>query len=69
MSMQPSLQSSLSRHVASGPKTPAEIRAECSRAWHRDGLIVINPEWLSSWPDRTQARLLAENLFGKRKES
>jgi hypothetical protein len=62
-----SIQSSLGRHVASGPKTPSEVRAEAAGAWHRHGIILINPEWLNSWADRKQAELLAEKLFGKRK--
>ena len=60
------LQSSLGRHVASGPKTEAEIRAEARKAWHGDGLILINPAWLASWADKKQAEILAEKLFGKR---
>jgi hypothetical protein len=60
-------QSSLARHVASGPKTDAEVRADCCAAYHRDGVICIREDWLTSWPDRTQLRLLADKVFGKRR--
>jgi hypothetical protein len=60
------LQSSLARHVPSGPKTPAEIRAECKAAWHRDGVICLNPEWISGWGERQQLIQIAEKQFGKR---
>lgn len=49
------------------PKTPAEVKAECGKAWHEAGLIVIRPEWLGSWADRKQAELLAEKCHGKRR--
>lgn len=62
------MQSSLSRHVESGPKTPAEVKEECRKAWHRDGLICLRSEWFNSWADRKQAELLAEKQFGKRRE-
>jgi hypothetical protein len=46
---------------------PAAARREARAAWHRDGLILINPDWLNSWADRKQAELLAEKCHGKRK--
>ncbi|WP_334656746.1 hypothetical protein [Sphingomonas panaciterrae] len=36
-------------------------------AWLNTGIVLINPEWLTSWTDRAQAELLAEKLYGKRK--
>lgn len=47
---------------------PAKARKEARAAWHRDGLILINTQWLQGWADRKQAELLAEKLFGKRKD-
>ncbi len=47
---------------------PAKARLEARAAWHRDGLILINPAWLNSWADRRQAELLAEKCHGRRKE-
>jgi hypothetical protein len=46
---------------------PAAARREARAAWHRDGLILINPVWLNSWADRKQAEILAEKLFGRRR--
>ena len=48
---------------------PANARRAARLAWQDHGLILINPEWLASWADRKQAELLAEKLFGKRKET
>lgn len=48
---------------------PVAARKAARDAWLKGGLILINPEWLSSWADRKQAELLAEKLHGKRKES
>lgn len=45
---------------------PRNARLEARKAWHRDGIILINPGWLNSWADRKQAELLAEKLFGRR---
>lgn len=59
-------QSSLGRHVAPSPKTPAEIRAEAAKAYHQTGLVLINPEWLASWADRKTLELMADKLFGRR---
>lgn len=47
---------------------PAKARKEARAAWHRDGLILINPAWLAGWADRKQAEILAIKLFGRRKE-
>lgn len=47
---------------------PRAARRAAREAWQEAGLILINPEWLSSWTDRKQAELLAEKLHGKRKE-
>lgn len=46
---------------------PAKARKEARAAWHRDGLILINPAWLNGWADRRQAEILAEKLHGKRR--
>lgn len=45
---------------------PRNARVEARKAWHRDGLILINPAWFNSWADRKQAEILAEKLFGRR---
>lgn len=44
-----------------------QARAAAAAAWHRDGIVLINPEWLRSWADQKQLELLAEKMFGKRK--
>ena len=31
---------------------PRAARKAARDAWHDGGLILINPEWLSSWTDR-----------------
>ena len=46
---------------------PAKARAAAREAWLRHGLILINPDWLTSWTDRKQAELLAELLHGRRR--
>lgn len=46
---------------------PRAARKAARDAWQGAGLILINPEWLTSWTDRKQAELLAEKLHGKRK--
>lgn len=46
---------------------PANGLRAAARAWHEMGLIVINPDHVSSWTDRKQAELLAERMYGKRK--
>jgi hypothetical protein len=61
------LGSSLGRfaHLNHEPDPEAAFRA-ARAAWHHTGLILINPEWLTSWTDRAEAELLGEKLFGKR---
>jgi hypothetical protein len=44
----------------------ALARRAAAAAWHREGIILINPGWLRSWADQKQAEILAERLFGKR---
>jgi hypothetical protein len=61
------LRSSLATRVASGPKTDDEIRAECQRAFHSDGIVCLRSEWLTSWPEKKQLEQLAERAFGKRR--
>lgn len=61
------IRSSLASHVASGPTSPEDIRRKAAAAWHSDGIILINPDWLTSWTERKQAEILAEKLFGRRK--
>lgn len=46
---------------------PAAARRAARDAWHKSGIVLINPTWLQGWADRKQAELLAEKLFGKRK--
>ncbi|WP_159981898.1 MULTISPECIES: hypothetical protein [unclassified Novosphingobium] len=48
---------------------PAAARRAGYAAWQEHGLILINPEWLKGWADRKQAELLAEQLYGKRKDA
>lgn len=45
---------------------PRAAKRAARDAWHKGGLILINPEWFQSWADKKQAELLAEKLFGKR---
>lgn len=45
----------------------ANARKAARDAWHKSGIILLNPVWFQHWPDRTQAELLAVKLFGKRK--
>jgi hypothetical protein len=45
---------------------PTHARIAARQAWQNAGLILINPAWLTSWPDRKQAELLAEKLHGRR---
>jgi hypothetical protein len=46
---------------------PAKARAAAREAWLQHGLILINPDWLTSWADRKQAEILAELLHGRRR--
>jgi hypothetical protein len=60
--------SSLAPYAAlSRDPDPAAARRAAREAWHRDGLILINPAWLNGWADRKQAEILAEKIHGKRK--
>lgn len=47
----------------------AHARKAARDAWHKDGIVLVNPAWLQSWTDRKQAELLAEKLFGKRRHN
>ena len=63
------VRSPLGRFAALGHEPDlAEARRLARAAWHDAGLILINPAWLNSWPDRKQAELLAEKCHGRRKE-
>lgn len=44
-------------------------RKAAATAWHKEGIILLNPQWFRSWTDQKQAELLAEKLFGKRKDT
>lgn len=46
---------------------PAAARREARKAYHDNGLILINPDWLNSWADRKQLEILADKVHGKRK--
>lgn len=46
---------------------PAAARRAARDAWHSTGLVLINPEWLSSWADRKQLEILADKVHGERK--
>ena len=58
---------SLSRHIASGPTSPEEVKRQCAAAYHKEGVILLKPEWLGTWADRKMLEILAEKAFGKRK--
>lgn len=45
----------------------ANARKAARDAWHKHGIVLVNPAWLQSWTDQKQAELLAEKLFGQRK--
>jgi len=44
----------------------AMARRAAAAAWHREGIVLLNPKWFHSWADAKQAELLAEKLWGKR---
>jgi len=46
---------------------PAAARRAAREAWHREGIVLINPEWLPAWTDRKQLELLADKVHGARK--
>ncbi|MEB0281449.1 hypothetical protein QN347_02785 [Sphingomonas sp. 10B4] len=48
---------------------PANARRAARDAWQTSGLVLINPEWLTSWVDRQQLIILAERVHGERKPS
>lgn len=62
------LRSSLAGRTPSGPKTDDEVRAECRRAWHANGIALLKADWFTAWSDKKQLELLAEKVFGKRRE-
>jgi hypothetical protein len=37
------------------------------RAWHENGVVLINPAWLTSMADRQQLADLADKVHGSRK--
>jgi len=60
-------QSSLAPYAGSmRDPDPAAARAAARKAWHDQGIILINPSWLPGWADRKQAEILAEKIHGKR---
>jgi len=61
------LQSSLARHVSSGNGDVDPARAKAAEAWHREGIVLLRPEWLPGWAQQEQLRHLAQSTFGKRK--
>ena len=61
------MRSTLAPYAALRPEAdPALARRAAAAAWHRDGIVLINPTWLRSWADQKQVELLAEKLFGER---
>lgn len=59
---------SLSRFSTLGQEPEdANARKAARDAWHKHGIVLINPSWLSGWADRKQLEILAEHMFGKRK--
>ncbi|WP_323493959.1 hypothetical protein [Sphingomonas sp. 10B4] len=64
------LRSSLASHAGSmRDPDPANARRAARDAWQTSGLVLINPEWLTSWVDRQQLIILAERVHGERKPS
>lgn len=55
-------------HLAREPQA-ADARRACERAWHEAGIVCINPAWLGSWADQKQLELLAQKVFGPRRDS
>lgn len=45
---------------------PAAARRAAREAYHREGIVLINPSWLSHWPDRKQLEILADKVHGRR---
>jgi hypothetical protein len=54
-------------HLAREPDE-RHARAACAAAWHEQGIAAFNPEWFTGWGDKKQAIILAEKLYGKRKD-
>lgn len=44
----------------------ANARRAAREAYHRDNLVLINPDWLAGWGDRQQLIMLADKVHGKR---
>lgn len=61
------MNSPLSRICASGPADPEAVRRMAGRAWHENGVVLINPAWLTSMADRQQLADLADKVHGSRK--
>lgn len=61
------LQSSLARHVASGPSGDADAHAACKAAWHRDGVFCIRLDQIKGWGKRIQVEQIATEIYGRRK--
>jgi len=62
-----SLQSSLARHVSSGPDSPEQVFALCKAAWHRDGVFCVSVETLKSWVHKKQIEQIGTEIFGARR--
>lgn len=53
-------------HMSREPQ-PADARKAARDAYHKTGLVLINPDWLQSYLDRKQLEILAEKVHGRRK--
>ena len=64
------VRSSLAPHAASMREPdPDAARRAAREAWHRSGIVLINPEWLPNWVDRKQLEGLAVRVHGRRADS
>jgi hypothetical protein len=45
---------------------PEHARRAARDAWHAQGIVLINPDWLAGWADRQQLIILADKVHGKR---
>lgn len=63
-----SLQSSLARHVSSGPNSPEQAHAACKAAWHQHGVFCVSLDGLKSWVHRKQIEQVATELYGARRQ-
>jgi hypothetical protein len=62
------IRSTLARHIgAMRDPDPAAARRAARAAYHETGLILINPDWLTSWVDQQALRNIADQVHGKRK--